>query len=199
MWLSDNTKVRFKNILLDIFDMFSFFVFVLGIVLFIRFFVANPYTVIWASMAPTFHERDFIIVDKITKRLDILGRWDVIVFVPEWKNTPYIKRIIWLPGETVKIKDWSVFICDILWENCKELVEPYLSEDVQTKTRCWKTEFQIEDGYFVLWDNRGFSTDSLCCFGLGCYDGANYEVQNKDIIGRVLFRAFPNFDTKFYD
>ncbi len=197
MWFSDNVRVKFKNILLDIFDMFSFFVFVLGAVLFVRFFIANPYTVIWASMAPTFHENDFIIVDKISKRFDVLSRWDVIVFVPEWKTTPYIKRIIWLPGEMVKIQDWLIFICDISWNNCEQLMEQYLPEDLQTKTRCGKTEFQIENGYFVLWDNRWFSTDSLCCFGLGCYDGANYEVGNQDIIGRVLFRVFPSFATSF--
>jgi signal peptidase I len=39
-------QTRLKNIGLDIFDMVSFFVFVLGIVLFVRFFVANPYTVV---------------------------------------------------------------------------------------------------------------------------------------------------------
>jgi len=199
MWVSNKIRVKFKNILLDIFDMFSFFVFVLGIVLFVRFFVANPYTVIWASMAPTFHENDFIIVDKVSKRFDVLNRWDIIVFVPEWKTTPYIKRIIWLPGETIKIKDWYIFICDTLWNNCKQLIEQYLPDDLLTNTRCGKTEFAIEDGYFVLWDNRWFSTDSLCCFGLGCYEGANYEVVNQDIIGKVLFRVFPNFDTNFYD
>jgi len=38
--------MKIKNIALDVFDMLSFFVFVLGIVLFLRFFVANPYTVV---------------------------------------------------------------------------------------------------------------------------------------------------------
>lgn len=194
----DKTKIKFKSIFLDIFDMLSFFVFVLGIVLFVRFFVANPYTVVWASMSPTFHENDFIIVDKISKRLDKLNRLDVIVFVPEGKNTPYIKRIIWLPWETIKIKDWSVLICDTDWNNCEELIEPYLPEGLETKTRCWLTEFKIENWYFVLWDNRWFSTDSLCCFGLGCYDGATYEVMDKDIIGKVLFRFLPDFGNHFY-
>jgi signal peptidase I len=198
MWLSVKTRIKFENFLLDLFDMVSFLVFVLWIVLFIRFFVANPYTVVWSSMAPTFIEKDFIIVDKISQKLWRLDRGDVIVFVPQWKTIPYIKRIIWLPWETVKIKEWWVWICDSEWENCERLQETYLPEGLETKTRCGITEFQIEKWYFVMWDNRWASTDSLCCFGLGCYDGATYEVLDEDMIGKVLFRVFPNFGTDFY-
>ena len=198
MWLSVKTRIRLENFLLDFFDMLSFLVFVLWIVLFIRFFVANPYTVVWSSMAPTFIERDFIIVDKISQKFGNLDRWDVIVFVPQWKTIPYIKRIIWLPWETVKIKEWGVWICDWEWENCERLEENYLPEWLETKTRCGITEFKIETWYFVMWDNRWASTDSLCCFGLGCYDGATYEVLDEDMIGKVLFRVFPNFGTNFY-
>ena len=75
-------KKKLLEILFDVFDMISFLVFVGGIVLFIRFFVANPYTVVGASMYPTFEESDFIVVDKITPRFAELKRGDVIVFVP---------------------------------------------------------------------------------------------------------------------
>ena len=198
MWLSVKTRIKFENFLLDLFDMISFLVFVLWIVLFIRFFVANPYTVVWSSMAPTFIEKDFIIVDKISQKLWRLDRWYVIVFVPQWKTIPYIKRIIWLPWETVKIREWWVWICDGEWENCERLPETYLPEWLETKTRCGITEFKIEKWYFVMWDNRWASTDSLCCFGLGCYDGATYEVLDSDMLWKVLFRVFPNFGTDFY-
>ena len=40
-------------------------------------------------------------------------------------------------------------------------------------------------------DNRGFSTDSRCCFGLGCYSGSNYQVTSVDMIGKVFMRIFP--------
>jgi hypothetical protein len=73
-----------------------------------------------------------------------------------------------------------------------------LPEDRQTKTKCGITEFEIKEWYFVMWDNRWFSTDSLCCFGLGCYDGATYEVTEDDIIWKVLFRVFPNLWADFY-
>lgn len=62
-------RVRFWIILLDLLDLVSFFIFVTGIVLFVRFFVFNPYTVVGSSMEPMFDQGDFIIVDKITPRM----------------------------------------------------------------------------------------------------------------------------------
>lgn len=186
---------RFIEVLFDLFDMLSFLIFVWGIVLFVRFFIANPYTVVGASMAPTFQENDFIIVDKITPRLWELKRWDIIVFVPPGKTVPYIKRVIWLPWETVKIRNNKVSICSIQdnKENCSVLEQPYLSETVWTDTRCWINEFNITNWYFVMGDNRSFSTDSRCCFGLDCYNWASYEVPSDHIIGKVYLRFLPEF------
>ena len=45
-------------------------------------------------------------------------------------------------------------------------------------------------------DNRGRTTDSLCCFGIQCYEGANYVVPTSHLIGKVRVRLYPNF-TKF--
>jgi len=188
------SKTKFREIALDMFDIIAFLVFVGGIVLCIRFFIANPYTVVWASMSPTFEENDFIVVDKISPRFSHWKRWDIIVFVPPGKTIPYIKRVIWLPWESVKIEDWTVSICtdDI----CEILNEDYLPQWLQTKARCWLTHFPIESEWlFVLGDNRGFSTDSSCCFWLWCYDGANYLVPYDHIIGRVYVRLFPHFSS----
>jgi len=188
-------KTKLKYFFLDLFDMISFLVFVGGIVLFIRFFVANPYTVVGASMAPTFIENDFIIVDKITPRFSQLQRGDVIVFVPPGKTIPYIKRIIWLPGETVKIKSNTVEICKTegTIEQCNTLPEVYLSW-INTEARCGIDTFTIDSWWlFVMGDNRGFSTDSRCCFGLSCYEWLTYEVPFDHIIGKVYLRFFPHF------
>lgn len=48
--------MRLQYILFDIYDLFSFFVFVFGLVLLVRFFVFNPFTVVGASMQPNFTE-----------------------------------------------------------------------------------------------------------------------------------------------
>ena len=198
MWLSVKTKIKLENFFLDIFDMISFFVFVLWIVLFVRFFIANPYTVVWSSMSPTFTENDFIIVDKISQRVWNLDRGDVIVFVPRWKTIPYIKRIIWLPWEVVKVKEWWVRICNWSGDDCNRLEEPYLPKWLETHATCGVSEFAVKDWYFVMWDNRWYSTDSLCCFWLWCFDWATYEVSDKDMIWKTLFRVFPRFWTDFY-
>jgi len=96
-------------------------------------------------MYPTFQENDFIVVDKITPRFGQLKRGDVIVFVPPGKTIPYIKRIVGLPGETVKLENGNVLICphhDI--NACTPLNESrYLSGSVKTDARCGISEFDI--------------------------------------------------------
>ena len=191
----------------EVFDLVVFLVLVFGIVLFIRLFIATPYTVIWSSMVPNFHEKDRIIVEKITQRFGTFERGDVIVFVAPWKASPYIKRIIWLPGETVLFQDNEVYICsenipawsfvkDSEWNNCEILPEPYLANGVKTFVNCWQTEFKVEWWYFVMWDNRWRTTDSLCCFWIQCYDGANYVVPSDYLIGKIRVRLYPKY-TKF--
>jgi signal peptidase I len=108
-------------------------------------------------MYPTFQENDFIVVDKVTPRFGQLQRGDVIVFVPPDKNIPYIKRIIGLPGETVKLQNGGVLICAHHDDNsCTSLDESkYLSGDVKTDARCGISEFSVDSGsYFVMGDNR---------------------------------------------
>ena len=74
----------------------------------------------------------------------------------------------------------------------------YLPEGTLTEARCGITSFDVTTGgLFVLGDNRGFSTDSRCCFGLGCYSGSNYQVTESDMIGKVFMRIFP--ETHFFN
>ena len=190
------SKTKLKEIALDIFDIIAFLVFVGGIVLCIRFFIANPYTVVGASMSPTFEENDFIIVDKLSPRFSPRERWDIVVFVPPGKTIPYIKRVIWLPGETVIIEEGKVSVC--IDEVCEDVDESYLPEGLQTRVRCGMTRFPVSEWWlFVMGDNRWFSTDSSCCFGLGCYEWANYMVPYDHIIGKVYVRLFPGFSTYY--
>ena len=184
-----------RKSVLDFFDIFAFLIFIAGIAGVIRFFIFMPYTVEWSSMANTFHDKDFIIVDKITPKYGQLKRWDVVVFVPPGKDIPFIKRIVWLPGETIKLNGGKVYVCENAEQDvksCEKLPEWYLDSDVTTEARCGISTFNVSEWYLVFGDNRGFSTDSRCCFGLGCLSGTNYTLAQNRIIGKVFGRLFPD-------
>lgn len=186
---------RRKIALFDIFDIVAFLVFIIWIVLCIRLLVFTPFSVVGLSMYPTFKEGDFIIVDKITPNFGELQRWDVVVFVPPGKDIPYIKRIIWLPWETVHVQSGTVEICSSR-ESCEILDEPYLSETTDTEAKCGNT-FEVTGGYFVMGDNRERSTDSRCCFGMGCFTNSTHTVPQDHILWKVYIRLFPGFTTSF--
>lgn len=194
--MNQSFAIKTKIVLLEFFDLLSFLVFVTWVVLFIRFFIFNPYTVVWKSMEPVFSQWDFIIVDKVTPRLWEIKRDDIVVFVPQWKELAFIKRVIGLPWETIKIREWKVYICDdeqTKIQDCSEHKEYFLPDTFTTSTdQCWRDTFTVgSEWYFVLWDNRDHSTDSRCCFWLACHDDANYLVYDKDLIGKVAIKVYP--------
>ena len=81
-----------------------------------------------------------------------------------WKKEKFIKRVIALPGEHVKIENGKVYI------NGTELEEPYLQPNVVTtvdaKNYNYFSEFTVPEGYvFAMGDNRSQSTD---CRAFGC-------------------------------
>ncbi|HEX3095689.1 MAG TPA: signal peptidase I, partial [Patescibacteria group bacterium] len=76
-----------------------------------RFFVAEPFIVSGNSMVPNFHNREYLIVNKISYDFHKPNRGDVIVFhYPKDTTQYFIKRVVGLPGEKVKVADGKVYI-----------------------------------------------------------------------------------------
>jgi signal peptidase I len=104
------------------------------------------------SMQPTLYAGNFVFVNKIAYMLGEPERGDIIVFKypPNPEEVPYIKRIIGLPGDMVRISSGKVFINDDL------LVEPYLNVSTH-----YDGTWEVPDrNYFVMGDNRRDSSDS---------------------------------------
>ena len=104
-----------------------------------------------SSMEPNLHHGEFVIVSKVNYKLGEPERGDVVVFdFPRNITEEYIKRVIGLPGEEIKIKDGQVYV------NGAILTEPYLMVEPHYEGE-WVIE---EDELFVLGDNRNNSSDS---------------------------------------
>jgi signal peptidase I len=104
-----------------------------------------------SSMEPNLHHGEFVIVSKINYKFGEPERGDVVVFdFPRNISQEYIKRVVGLPGEEVKIESGKVFVNGIL------LSEPYLEIEPR-----YEGEWVVpDDSLFVLGDNRNNSSDS---------------------------------------
>ena len=145
---------------------------------FILHFVVQRTEVSGSSMLPSLHTGESIMIDKISYRFQDPERFDIIVFNYQYrKDTHYIKRIIGLPGETVLIKDGTIFI------NGEPLAENYGLETINNPGRASEPIVLGEDEYFVLGDNRNGSSDSRSA------DVGN--IDRKQIVGRAWLRIWP--------
>jgi signal peptidase I len=104
------------------------------------------------SMQPTLFAGDFVIVNKLAYWLGNPGRGDVIIFhyPPDPGREPYIKRVIGLPGDIVRVSQGKVFV------NKQPLNEPYISANPMYEGS-WEVP---PESLFVLGDNRNSSSDS---------------------------------------
>ncbi len=131
------------------------------------------------SMQPSLEDGDNLIVDKLSYRIRDPKRFEVIVFPSEIEEGKfYIKRIIGLPGETVRINGEGIIYID-----GEELVESYGLEVLKDPGTA-ADEVTLGDGeYFVLGDNRNHSMDSR--------DENVGKVQRDKIVGRAWLRIYP--------
>ncbi|MDF2670243.1 MAG: signal peptidase [Paenibacillus sp.] len=133
----------------------------LGLVFVIRWFIFAPFIVDGESMEPNFDNAERIIVNKILYNVREPKRGEVVVFhAPAEKD--YIKRVIALPGETVRVQGDKVYV------NGELLDEPYLKEAMDKAHQAGGNynnrnyaEAKVPEGsIFVMGDNRSFSSDS---------------------------------------
>jgi signal peptidase I len=141
----------------------------------------------WSS----YYNSEFIIVDRLSYNISEPKRWDVIVFKPYVSDEKeyFLKRIIGLPWETLKIENKEVYIKNDFLKEFKKLDEKYLNADNYWNTTIsWditKREFVIPDWeYFVMWDNRNHSTDSRNCFS-DC-NKVNHFIKKSSITWKVF-------------
>lgn len=142
-------------------------------------FVAEKTIVSGNSMAPTLVNSQQLITEKVSYHFGKPKRFDIIVFDYEHaRNTFYVKRIIALPGERVRIDD-----AGCIYINDKALAENFGGSSF-TEPGLAENEIILgKDEYFVLGDNREDSIDSRF-----------YEVKNikaDRIVGRVCMRIWP--------
>lgn len=175
-----------------------------------------PFQINGQSMADSYYDKQFIIVDRLSYRdLPLFGqiqtveRGDVVVFAPWVSNERkyFIKRVIGLPGETLKISDGKVYVKTKGSEDFAPLEEwLYLNIENLGKTFVRGSDgeqiYKIpEDRYFVMGDNRNHSTDSRTCFQ-SCSVRTNY-ISPDELVGKVFldlgyfnFRTFSFFHPK---
>ena len=147
----------------------------LAISAFIIIFLYQPVKVEGTSMMPSLEDQERIFVNKFVYRLEPIGRGDIVVFrYPRDPQKSFIKRVIGVAGDRVRIADGRVFL------NGKMLVEDYVPmayEDV----RSYPEIIVPSDSYFVLGDHRSMSNDSRD-FG---------AVNQSFIYGKAVFGYWP--------
>jgi len=102
-----------KRIVGAIFDFLQGIVVILSILVMVYLFVMSPQEINGASMEPSFFNGEYILTNKVVYRLHEPTRGDVVIFKsPKNKDIDYIKRIVGLPGETVALRDNTIYIDD---------------------------------------------------------------------------------------
>ena len=181
----DALPVREKSEKSMILEIIKFTILALLIVTPFRFFVAQPFIVSGASMEPTFDPKEYLVIDELSYRFQKPERGDVVIFrYPQDPSTFFIKRVIALPGETVRFEDGTMHIT-ALDGTVHVYDEPYVSGNMRT-TRDEETVLH-DDEYFVMGDNRSASSDSRVWGPL----------PEKYIVGRAYARLYPLSEISF--
>jgi signal peptidase I len=150
----------------------------LAVALLVRAFLIQAFYIPSASMFPTLHKNDRVLVNKLSYKLHDVHRGDVVVFeAPPGTATSevkdLIKRVIGLPGESIEGRGGRIYI------DGRIIDEPYLPADV--RSREFPPEKVPPDHYWVLGDNRLDSRDSTFF----------KSIAQTAIVGRAFVRIWP--------
>jgi len=117
-------------------------------------FLYQPVRVEGTSMLPRLEDRDRLFINKFVYRIEPIERSDIVVFhYPRDPQVSYIKRVIALPGDRIRIDRGKV------WLNGKPLREPYVPPEYRDSRSM--QEMVVPDGcYFMMGDHRSISSDS---------------------------------------
>ena len=141
-------------------------------------FLYQPVRVEGTSMLPRLEDRDRLFINKFVYHVAAIERGDVVVFrYPRDPEKSYIKRVIALPGDRLRIDSGRV------WLNGRRLDESYVPE-VYRDTRSMPQMVVPEDTYFMMGDHRSISSDSRE-FG---------PVDRSLIYGKAVFVYWPTRD-----
>jgi len=171
-------------------EIFKTVIISLAIILPIRYFVIQPFMVDGASMEPNFSDKQYLVINEISYRFNDPSRGEVVVFKnPENTKEYYIKRVIGLPGETIRIENGHIYVKKVNTDDFVQIEEiDYLSEDTKTFGNIQNLKLK-PDEFFVLGDNRKNSKDSRI---LG-------PIDRELITGKVWIRGFPFKEAQIFN
>ena len=141
-------------------------------------FLYQPVRVEGTSMLPRLEDHDRLFINKFVYRVTSIERGDVVVFhYPRDPEKSYIKRVIALPGDRLRIDHGQV------WVNGKPVRENYVPE-MYRDTRSYAETLIPDQCYFVMGDHRSISSDSR-----------EFGVVERDLIyGKAVFIYWPAKD-----
>ncbi len=158
----------------EIFKEFWIYIILIIIIILIKIFIVTPVKVNGTSMIDTLHDKDIMILNKISYRFNDIKRFDIVVV--DDKEELIIKRVIGLPGEYIEYKDNKLYV------NGKYIKEKFSHKDTDDFSIEELEATEIPDNcYFVLGDNRVNSKDSRV---IGF-------IPKEQILGKTSLTIFP--------